>query len=816
MRRLASPVFVAFALFATAVPEAVAQPPSPEPEELWRQFPLESERSNAQVSTNRESAPRVSTPTTGTTAEGGRDGSVESVLIAAIVLASALVFMLTTGALAYAARGPVALRAVRRLRPSWLQFPKVLALAARANTAEPERKTSRARPKLGSPRIHALKERLSKHSVSAERNSPTLTEDLDTEPVHGMSAARAETATPTQEDELQALKPERETLRRAESEESSGEGAASVKDQMRGGQADGKLVDPAPPSPPGPRGFASPGGRLASEQGLPAAIPDNVAAASVTRTDQLVPRGDARVVPTLVDYLQVLRRRGWMFLVPVVLVPVVAVALSLRQGPAYRASAEVLLKPATATDSQPSDPTRAAQTAAELARVPEVARRAVRAGRGPNLTPFEFLQSSSVSSAVGSDILTFSVTDSDPGVAMRLGTAYARAFSAYRHELETQQLKRAQAAIGRQLRELEAAGLKGSEQYRILVRTDRELTARAFDPPTAVVVQEADRARKVGPTTVRNGAIALVLGLVLGLALAFLWDALDTRVRSVETLRDGLGLRLLGRLPSPRRRLRETDRLVMLAAPLSHEAEPFRVLRASFDYANADYQARTIMVTSAVRGEGKSTTVANLAVALARAGRRVVLIDSDLRRPSLHRLFDVAERPGLIDVELGHVELEQALQPIAVTHADATVVNGRRPVRRRRGALELLAAGQAFQAPDELGVELTVAGIATSLQGHADLVLIDAAPLLPVGDAITLSAHVDALVLVVRHNSLPSSTFDDLRRTLASTPAQKLGFILTGADAGASYPHFYRYSPGRPAVRVDRLLGTRKKFVDLQ
>jgi polysaccharide biosynthesis transport protein len=519
----------------------------------------------------------------------------------------------------------------------------------------------------------------------------------------------------------------------------------------------------------------------------------------LTRIDQLPEPEDGRIVPTLADYLNVLRRRWWMFVLTVLLVPAVAVALSLRQSPAYQASAEVLLKPPTALDGgQPSDPARAAQTAAELARVPEVARRAVRAGRVRELAPAEFLKSSSVSTAFGSDILTFSVTHSDPNVAKRLATAYAQAFSDFRQDLDTEQLRRTQSAIRRQLMQLGASGLKKTAQYRTLARNDRELTVQALGPPTAVVIQEADRAKKVGPKTVRNGAIGLALGLVLGLALAFLWDALDTRIRSIGSIRDGLGLRLLGRLPAPPRNLQKADRLAMLAAPQGHEAEAFRVLRASFEYANADYQARTIMVTSAVGGEGKSTTVANLAVALARSGRRVVLIDSDLRRPSLHRYFDLDERPGLIDVELGQVELEQALRAVPITQWYSRLANGTGPAHRRKGKLEVLTAGHGFQDPDELGVEHTIARIANSLQDHTDLVLIDAAPLLPVGDAIALSAHVDALIVVVRDNSLRRSAFDELRRTLAATHARKLGFILTGAEASEAYTHLYSYAmPGR-------------------
>jgi polysaccharide biosynthesis transport protein len=512
----------------------------------------------------------------------------------------------------------------------------------------------------------------------------------------------------------------------------------------------------------------------------------------LTQVDEYPTPEDGRVAPTLVDYLSVLRRRWKLLLLTVLLVPAVAVALSLRQPPAYQASAEVLLKPSTAS-GQLSDPARAAQTAAELARVPGVAARAIDAGGVRDLTSSEFLKNSSVSPTLGSDILTFSVTNSEPEVAKLLATAYARTFSEYQHDLDTQQIRRTQNGIRRQLRELEESGLKGSAQYRILARNDRELTAQAFGPPTAVVVQKADRAEKVGPKTFRNQAIGLALGLVLGLGLVFLWEALDTRVRSVETLRQGLGLRLLGRLPSPPRKLQKSDRLVMLTAPLGVEAAAFRVLRTSFDYANADYQAQTIMFTSAVGGEGKSTTVANLAVALARAGRRVVLIDTDLRRPSQHRLFDLDERPGLIDIELGDVKLDEALRPVSVTETDLTAVNGGRPSGRRKGKLEVLTAGQAFHSPDELGMDLTVARIAESLKQRADFVLIDAAPLLAVGDAIALSAHVDALVLVVRLNGLNSSAYDDLRRTLASSPARKLGFILTGAAKGDAYTHFYRY-----------------------
>jgi succinoglycan biosynthesis transport protein ExoP len=510
----------------------------------------------------------------------------------------------------------------------------------------------------------------------------------------------------------------------------------------------------------------------------------------------LISDDEEKGTPTLRDYLLVLRRWKWNFLLPVVLVPAVAVLISMREPATYEASAKVLLSRQNVTESLTGvsagfvDPARTAQTEAELARVPQVASRAIEAVRVRNLTPSKLLESSAVSASASSDFLRFSVRHSDPDIARRLATGYARAFTEYRHGLDTRELERTQEAVQRRIEQLEAAGLKGSELYRRLVQNERQLTAiEALQTPTAVVVAEPDRTTKVGSQTVRNGLIGLALGLVLGLVLAFLRDALDTRVRSVDAIRNRLGLRLLGSLPAPPRRLGKADRLVMMAAPMSYEAEPFRGLRASLDFANADNRARTIMVTSAIDREGKSTTVANLAVALARAGRRVVLIDFDLRSPYLHRLFNLDERPGLIDVELGNAVLEDALRLVPVTEQDSTAENGN--PTRRGGRLEVLPAGHALQDPD--GAELGAAMIFESLRDRADLLLIDAAPLLPVGDAIALSAYVDALILVVRLNALPSSALDHLRRILSSSPAAKLGFVLTGAERGEEYMQSHRY-----------------------
>jgi succinoglycan biosynthesis transport protein ExoP len=511
---------------------------------------------------------------------------------------------------------------------------------------------------------------------------------------------------------------------------------------------------------------------------------------------------DGTIVPSLLDYLRVLRRRKVLFLLIVLIVPATAVAVSLAQAPAYQASADVLL---TTRDLGTAyiDPQRVAQTRAELARVPAVVDPVLDAVPSAGLDREEFLETSAVSATLGSDILTFSVENSDPGLATQLATEYASSFTEYQQALDNQAVETMLEQVRQQLAELEARGEAGSPTYEALQRREEALAGvAAAQPRSAQVVKPAGEAPRVGPRTVRNGLIAVCLGLVLALVVVFLVDALDTRVRSVDAIREALGLRLLGRLAAPPSRLRKDDGLVMLADPTSREAEQFRALRASLDLANAEHGARTIMITSAVDGEGKSTTVANLAVVLARAGRRVVLIDADLSNPQLHRLFDVDQRPGMTEVELGETPLAGALRPIALTE-DSSLAES--PGRRMEhiGSLEMVPAGSTLQDPDELGYERAVGRIIKRVRGRADVVLVDAPPILR-GPAIALSAHVDAVVVVVRLTALRASALQEMGWMLDAASTTKLGFIVTGADKSDDHygqqPRFATRGP-RPEAR---------------
>jgi non-specific protein-tyrosine kinase len=207
-------------------------------------------------------------------------------------------------------------------------------------------------------------------------------------------------------------------------------------------------------------------------------------------------------------------------------------------------------------------------------------------------------------------------------------------------------------------------------------------------------------------------------------------------------------------------------------------------LRTNFEFANAELQAKVIMATSAGAQEGKSTSVANLAIALARAGRQVVLVDLDIRRPSLARLFRIDGRYGVTDAVTGNADLSAILN--TVNH---TALSSRLRPRgdASAGKLEIVTAGRAQIDPSELVEAPGLAELMQRLRNQAEIVLLDAPPILITGDAMALTGKVDAIVLITRLGSVKLPALRELARALGRSPGPVLGFVATGATIDESY-----------------------------
>jgi succinoglycan biosynthesis transport protein ExoP len=500
----------------------------------------------------------------------------------------------------------------------------------------------------------------------------------------------------------------------------------------------------------------------------------------------------------LMHYVRVLRRGAWVIVLMVALGGAAGYYLSVRQSKLFEASAHVFLNSQDLATSLsniqlPSqDPVREAQTQADLARTLLVAERAIKLAGTKGVTPDALLENSSVTPASNADLLTFTVDDEDPARAVLLSTSYAKGYTSYRRAIDTDSLVRARREVQERITELDTLGERRSALYANLAEKYQQLrTMEVLQQSNALLVRTARSATQIQPKPERNSILGGVLGFVLGIGIAFLLDALNTRVRSSREIEEQIDLPLLGRIPEPRRS-RPAERLVMLANAHGPQAETYRILAANLDFVNVDRDARSIMITSARHEEGKSTTLANLAIALALAGRRVVLVDLDLRRPTLHKLFDLSDPAGLTQVLVRKTSLEDALIPVPILEQRGDA-GGNGSVA---GLLEVLPAGPTPPNPAEAIRSHAVAEILSDLERRADVLLVDAPPLLGLSDSISLSARVDALIIAVRLQGLRRGVLEELTRVLDTVPTVKLGYVLTGAQADAGYGYGYAYGYG--------------------
>jgi polysaccharide biosynthesis transport protein len=512
---------------------------------------------------------------------------------------------------------------------------------------------------------------------------------------------------------------------------------------------------------------------------------------------------------TFRHYLQILARRKWLVLPVVILVPLVVLAITASRSAAYKASADVLLNreniaanlSGVPDTTSLQDPERFGQTQAELARVPTIASRVVKA-TGVDQSAGGFLGSSSVTPHPNADLLTFSVTSGTTALAEQLATEYGRQFTIYRAELDNGFLLQSRSDAQARLAQLRKRGQLGTPLGTSLQdRVAKINTLLALQAPTATLVAPATSAVQVAPRPTRNALLALAVAIVLGVALAFFAEAMDTRVSDEEEIAEGVGLPVLARIPPA---LSGKSEPALLVDPEGPEAEAFRMLRTKLEFANLDRQARSIMVTSAIDAEGKTTTAANLALVLAQAGNRVILCDLDAHNPQLAALLGVRETPGIVDVALHHATLQDAVVPVASGKSAVALVSTNGGSANASRSLQVLPFGTFVPDGGDVLRAKPVAELLASLRERADYVIVDAPPLLQVADALTLSTRVDALLLVARVSTVRRPMLREVHRMLEASTTTKLGLVLTGArPAAGSYGGY-----GRSAQAAAERLGS--------
>jgi polysaccharide biosynthesis transport protein len=502
-------------------------------------------------------------------------------------------------------------------------------------------------------------------------------------------------------------------------------------------------------------------------------------------------------IATVASFGQIVRRR-WKFVALITIVVFgLGVVYSLNETKQYRAEALVELSrtdlAATVTGTPGTtllgtDFSRLAQTDATVASSEPIAAQAIKAVHA-GVSARALLANSSVTSSPDTDLLTFEVNSVNPSQAIKLANAYARAYTQFQGQLDTAAVQSAVRGLSAQIAGFQRQGK--SPPAALTGRASELEVLRTLQASSTTVARPATSAPQVKPTPVRDAVLAAVAGLLLGLLGAFARDALDTRVTDENEISSRLGWPLLARLPTPSRSIRKSGAVASLAEPGGPDAEAVRILRAQVTYALRASGAKTVAITSAEVAEGKSTTAANLAVAIAQAGSHVVLLEMDLRRPSLARMFDLpSTTPGVSEVIFGDVPIRDALQQISLTSPDASG-NGR--TDSGRGSLQLLVAGAALANVGELMGSDLVCRLIQDAADHADLVLIDTPPVVGIGDVSSLAQCVEAVLTVSRIGAVKRRALEELRRTITALPYRPLGVALTGVEGQLSQRYGYGY-----------------------
>lgn len=295
-----------------------------------------------------------------------------------------------------------------------------------------------------------------------------------------------------------------------------------------------------------------------------------------------------------------------------------------------------------------------------------------------------------------------------------------------------------------------------------------QLHDKAIHDPV-VTITPAEAPEQIAPKVTRNLVLAILFGLALGIGFALLQEYLDDRVNSTDEARQIAGVPALGYVPL----LAKQESRLISDARSGSTLESFRVLRSNVQFASVDMPVSSLMLTSTNPGEGKSMTACNLAIAMALDGRSVILVDADLRLPTIHEKLGLTQQPGLTNVLLGRKELEETLQ--------TTDIPG----------LRILTAGSLPPNPAELLNSLAMRQLHDDLKDLADVVIFDCPPCLATADAQVMSSIVDGVLFVMQLGETKKSPMRHSIDLLNQAHARIIGVVFNKIDLSASRDDYY-------------------------
>jgi non-specific protein-tyrosine kinase len=408
---------------------------------------------------------------------------------------------------------------------------------------------------------------------------------------------------------------------------------------------------------------------------------------------------------------------------------------------------------------------------------------------GLSTTPEELLKNVTASTETGQPLLTLTARDGDAARAAAIANALAeelitktptlggataevrasieRDIKATQDQIASAQSQVVTLSAIQNRTDTQEASLTSLQEQLVSLRATLATLLAYYSSSSAITLTVIEPAVApaipISPRPLINTVIAAILGLLLAGALVLIAAYLDDRIKTPEDVEEVVGLPTLGsvmRMGGERGRS-EIYRLVTLLYPRSAVAESYRMLRSNLEFARVDRPIHTILVTSALPGEGKTVTAANLAIAFALEGRRVLLVDADLRKPAVHTLFDIPNTQGLTTM----------LRSDSVTLESVAHTN-------EQERLRVLTSGPLPPNPAEMLGSQRMLTVLQRLQASQDVLIIDSPPLRVVTDAAILSAFVDGTLLVIDATTSRRAAVRLGREALNRVNAQVLGVVL--------------------------------------
>jgi non-specific protein-tyrosine kinase len=505
-------------------------------------------------------------------------------------------------------------------------------------------------------------------------------------------------------------------------------------------------------------------------------------------------------------------RRKWIILLVIIVATASAYFFSSRQTKQYSASGTMLYKleinisnPLTTGSVNPYGVDREMATIGDLMAGPVIQGQASttlqKAGFDPSAdytvtaAQQEGSSAGGGSSSVASNVVVVTGDSPDPLLAAGAANAYMKAFIDWDRQQTRDQIKLALPVIETALAKYQTKESKLTSDYVMLRQRLQDLQIlektstgnyRVLRPAT---VPEAPYA----PNPLRSAILGFGVGLFAGIGLAFLLEQFDTRLRRPEDVVAILQQPVLGRIPRISKSLLGESAVVALTHPEGSAAEAFRLLRTNLEFMRVVDDFKSLMVTSSVQGEGKSVCVANFAVTLAASGKKVVVVDADLRRPRQHEYFGLDNQHGVSTVATGQTTLEDALQRVyLVDPATGAGDVGFQAWARGSGALSriyVLTSGPFPPNPGEIVSSKRFGAMIEALGAEADVVIIDSPAMLAVGDTPALAAMVDCLLFLVDLRIAKRPMIQASAEQLRRLPCRILGLALRVDDSRSG--HYY-------------------------